>query len=141
MLVPTPPHPTLQVCPRSLCLVDGKELVEQLAVADLIPGAPGTLTVTGASIADPYLLLLLSNGQCLVLQADGMSMCLNIVEGAKALLSGAPLLRGGKRPTAACLYCNEGGVFTGLEAAAPAEGGCAAACWSLSCMQKRPNVV
>ncbi len=58
----------LQVCPRGVFLLSGTTRVQELPLKDLV-GLTNT-SITGASIADPFVLLHLSSGNAALLQAD-----------------------------------------------------------------------
>lgn len=58
----------VQVCPRGLFLLSGTNRVQELQLKDLV-GLTNT-SIVAASIANPYVLLHLSSGNAVLLQAD-----------------------------------------------------------------------
>ena len=57
-----------QVCPGGVKLLSGSTRVQHLSVRDL--GMQGRITITAASVADPHLLLHMSDGRAILLTAD-----------------------------------------------------------------------
>ena len=63
-----------QVCPSKVRLVQAGRLVQDLTLLELLPGADGAggedVSIASASVADAWVVLLLSDGRGLVLQGD-----------------------------------------------------------------------
>ena len=59
----------MQVCLTRLLLLSGSTIVQELHLKDLGSHQTGT-TIVAASVADPFLLLHLSNGVAVLLKAD-----------------------------------------------------------------------
>lgn len=81
-----------------MCLVDGKQLVERLELADIVAPAapPAGLSIASASIADPFVLLQLSDGlvrcsatgsgqQCLCIHGWGGDLLQDAAAGASEI--------------------------------------------------------
>ena len=58
----------MQVCPGGVTLLSGSTRVQHLSMKDL--GVQGRISITSATVADPHLLLHLSDGRALLLTAD-----------------------------------------------------------------------
>ena len=58
----------VQVCPGGVTLLSGSTFVQHLSMKDL--GVQGRISITSATVADPHLLLHLSDGRALLLTAD-----------------------------------------------------------------------
>ena len=61
-------HILLQVCPGGVTVLSGSSRVQYLSVKDL--GVQGRVVVTAASVAEPFLLLHMSDGRASILAAD-----------------------------------------------------------------------
>ena len=59
---------SLQVCPGGVTVLSGSSRVQYLSVKDL--GMQGRIAVTAASVAEPFLLLHMSDGRASILAAD-----------------------------------------------------------------------
>ena len=57
-----------QVCPGGVTLLSGSSRVQHLSVKDL--GVQSRVSITAAAVADPHLLLHLSDGRAILLSAD-----------------------------------------------------------------------
>ena len=73
--------PSLQVCPTTVGMFDGMDLIQELHLEDLLAATSGRhspegVIVVSAQISDPYVLLNLSSGVSIVLQGDPDSMTL-----------------------------------------------------------------
>ena len=61
-------HILLQVCPGGVTVLSGSSRVQYLSVKEL--GMQGRVVVTAASVAEPFLLLHMSDGRASILAAD-----------------------------------------------------------------------
>lgn len=59
---------SLQVCPGGVTLLSGSSRVQQVSLKDL--GLQGRATIVAASVADPHLLMHMSDGRAILLAAD-----------------------------------------------------------------------
>ncbi|KAF5843828.1 hypothetical protein DUNSADRAFT_5065, partial [Dunaliella salina] len=94
-----------QVCPSCIRVYDGLTPIQDMHVEELLLGAPAaSVTIVSGQIADPFVLLRLSNGQAVLLVGDEFSMTLSLCTTAAIPLYARPSSNPFDLVTAACLY-------------------------------------